>query len=68
MGIIDVLRRLFSSGTRSDEAAEREEYALADPAEAELHAPGVSTRYGSPGAQAAEAELESEEAPSDPTR
>jgi hypothetical protein len=75
MSIGDWFRRLFSSGgeTSEEETALHEEYGTPDEAESDLHGmeelsggavmPG---RAASEGAEAAEADLASEEAPPDP--
>jgi hypothetical protein len=63
--VFDWLRRLFSSGGREAEAAEREEYGLAP--RDDLEQPGEYKSFaGAEGVQAAEDELGEFEAPSDP--
>ena len=67
MSLGDRLRRLFASGDRDEEAAEREEYGLRDRGEADLERARLSSRYpSSEGAEAAEDELDSLERPPDP--
>jgi hypothetical protein len=75
MSLSDWFRRMFSSHSETDEeaAAMHEEYGAQDEGEADVRRmettaggavmPGI---YGSAGAEAAEAEIESEEGPRDP--
>jgi hypothetical protein len=61
------LGRLWSSGGRSDEAAEREEYGLPDRGDADLVRSEESSRFPlGEGAEAAEGDLAEFEHPSDP--
>jgi len=63
--MIDWLRRLFTSGDRDEEAAEREEYGL--PPRDELERPGQYESFaGAEAVQVAEDELDEFKAPSDP--
>lgn len=63
--VIDWLRRLFTSGGREEEAAEREEYGL--PPRNELDRPGEYESFaGAEAVQLAEDELDEFKAPSDP--
>ena len=76
MGLLDRIRDLFSSSPRvrvgrDEEAAEREEYGLPDPGEAELRAPGADIigpdRFaGAEAAEIAEADVEATRRPADP--
>lgn len=52
MSIRDRLSKLFSGGRAEDEAAEREEYHLGEPADAELERERFRTPF--PGAETAE--------------
>jgi hypothetical protein len=61
VGFGNWLRNLFSSGTREDEAAEREEYGMPDRGEAELRRDvggGVGMTGGLAGEDAAEVAAE----------
>ena len=63
--MIDWLRRLFSSGDREEEAAEREEYGL--PPRNDLERPGQYESFaGAEAVQVAEDELDEFKAPGDP--
>jgi hypothetical protein len=63
--MIDWLRRLFTSGDRDEEAAEREEYGL--PPRNELERPGQYESFaGAEAVEVAEDELDEFKAPSDP--
>jgi hypothetical protein len=63
--VIDWLRRLFSSGDREEEAAEREEYGL--PPRNDVERPGQYESFaGAEAVQVAEDELDEFKAPSDP--
>ena len=62
----DWVRRLFSSSESDDEAAEREEYGLAERGESELERERLAPLAASEGAEAAEAELDQFKAPPDP--
>jgi len=63
--MIDWLRRLFTSGDRDEEAAERQEYGL--PPRDELERPGQYESFaGAEAVQVAEDELDEFKAPSDP--
>ena len=63
--MIDWLRRLFTSGGREEEAAEREEYGL--PPRNDLERPGQYESFaGAEAVQVAEDELDEFKAPGDP--
>ena len=63
--MIDWLRRLFTSGDREEEAAEREEYGL--PPRNDLQRPGQYESFaGAEAVQVAEDELDEFKAPGDP--
>jgi hypothetical protein len=63
--VIDWLRRLFTSGDREEEAAEREEYGL--PPRDDLERPGQYESFaGAEAVQVAEDELDEFKAPTDP--
>ena len=63
--MIDWLRRLFASGDREAEAAEREEYGL--PPRNDLDRPGVYESFaGAEAVEVAKDELDEFKAPSDP--
>ena len=63
--MIDWLRRLFTSGDRDEEAAEREEYGL--PPRDDLDRPGEYESFaGADAVQVAKDELDEFKAPSDP--
>jgi hypothetical protein len=63
--VIDWLRRLFSSGDREEEAAEREEYGL--PPRNDVERPGQYESFaGAEAVQVAEDELDEFKAPGDP--
>ena len=63
--MIDWLRRLFTSGDREEEAAEREEYGL--PPRNDLERPGQYKSFaGAEAVQVAEDELDELKAPGDP--
>jgi hypothetical protein len=66
VGLGDRIRRLFSSTSPDEEAAEREEYGAADRGEAELERDRRGSFAVSEGAQAAEEELGELKAPRDP--
>jgi DNA-binding transcriptional regulator PaaX len=61
------LQRLWGSGGRDDEAAEREEYSLSDRGDAALERSEESSRFSlAEGARAAEDDLAEFKPPSDP--
>ena len=63
--VIDWLRRLFTSGDREEEAAEREEYGL--PPRNDLDRPGEYESFaGGEAVEVSEDELDEFKAPSDP--
>jgi len=61
------IRGVFASSGPDDEAAEREEYNLPDPGEADIEQSEFSAIPDTAGAEAAEAELDEFEAPPDPS-
>jgi hypothetical protein len=65
VGVGDWLRRIFSSGSPDDEAAEHEEYGLPDRGEEVLRSGEVPSLYAE-GTQAFEDELDEFKAPPDP--
>jgi hypothetical protein len=67
MSLLSRLAKLFSSGPGDDAAAEREEFGLPDPGEAELRRERFGPPYA-PGAaaEAAEQELDTFKAPREP--
>jgi hypothetical protein len=65
MSITRWIRGLFSSTGPDDEAAEREEYNLPDPGEADLERGQPSAFPGIEGTEVAEAELDEFKAPPD---
>ena len=67
MGFLESLRRLFGWRPVGEEAAEQEEYGLADVGEARLERQRLGSRFGAAeGAETAEEDLDSFERPDDP--
>jgi hypothetical protein len=66
MGVVGWFRSLFSSVSADEEAAEREEYGVADRGEAWIDDRGQPTLSGSESAELARDEIDALERPRDP--